>query len=125
MPKKAAKGINPVQHSERSSGKAKKAAKGSKAKFSRAMKKESEELIGALPAPDAAPKGKLLYRPAEVARLLSISRSKCYALINSGVIPGVRLGKSVRVTAHQIEEFVRNMPNEHGVVQREADEGGR
>lgn len=42
------KGINPVQHSERSSGKAKKAAKGinpvqhsERSSFSRAMKKES------------------------------------------------------------------------------------
>lgn len=89
------------------------------------MKKESEELSEKVLAQDAAPQGKLLYRPAEVAGLLSISRSRCYELINSGVIPAVRLGKSVRIPAHLLAEFVRNLSAENDVAQAGTGEGWR
>ncbi len=40
-----------------------------------------------------------LLRPEEVAEILGIGRSRVYVLIREGVIPSVRIGKSVRVPA--------------------------
>lgn len=40
---------------------------------------------------------KLLLRVSEAADLLSVARSKAYAMVQAGEIPSVRLGKSVRV----------------------------
>ena len=42
---------------------------------------------------------RLLLRVEEVAEMLSLGRSKTYQLIASGVLPGVRLGRCVRVPA--------------------------
>jgi excisionase family DNA binding protein len=43
------------------------------------------------------PLPKLLYRPAEAADAIGISRAKLYALVAAGVIPSVRVGQSIRV----------------------------
>ena len=40
---------------------------------------------------------KIFAKPEEAADALGIGRSKTYALIASGVIPSVRIGKSIRV----------------------------
>lgn len=39
----------------------------------------------------------LLLRPTEVAEMLGISRTKAYELIEGGVLPVIRIGRSVRV----------------------------
>lgn len=39
----------------------------------------------------------LAVRVTEAARLLDIGRSKCYDLIRTGVLPAIRVGKTVRV----------------------------
>ena len=49
---------------------------------------------------------KLLLRPAEVAELLGIGRSKAYELIAGGSIPAVRLGASVRVPADSLRVWI-------------------
>jgi len=49
---------------------------------------------------------KLLLRPAEAAELLSISRSKTYELIATGVLPSVRVGGSVRVPVVQLRAWI-------------------
>ena len=49
---------------------------------------------------------KLLLRPMEAARLLSISRSKIYELISEGVIESVRIGRSVRVPVQALHSFI-------------------
>ena len=49
----------------------------------------------------------LLYRPEEVARLLSISRSKVFAMIALGELPCVKIGKSIRVSREAIQKYVR------------------
>lgn len=49
----------------------------------------------------------LLLRVSEVARRLSISRSRAYELVANGTIPGVvRLGSSVRVRKADLEAWV-------------------
>ena len=48
-----------------------------------------------------------LLRAEEVARMLNISRSKVFALMASGEIPGVvRIGRSVRVSRLALERWI-------------------
>lgn len=46
----------------------------------------------------------ILLRPAEVAALLSLSRSEVYRQIAAGTIPSVRFGRSVRVPRRWVEQ---------------------
>jgi excisionase family DNA binding protein len=49
---------------------------------------------------------KLCYRPAAAAEAIDVSRAKMYALIASGVIPSIRVGKSLRVPVKGLAEWV-------------------
>ena len=49
---------------------------------------------------------KLLLRASEVAESLGIARSKTYELMASGDLPTVRIGRSVRVPATALEEWI-------------------
>ena len=49
---------------------------------------------------------KMLLRPAEVAEVLGIGRSKTYELIGSGTIPSIRIGTSVRVPRESLKAWV-------------------
>jgi excisionase family DNA binding protein len=50
---------------------------------------------------------KLLLRIPEAAQMISVGRSTMYELVASGVVPSVRFGKSVRVPAQALEEWIR------------------
>jgi len=50
---------------------------------------------------------KLLLRPTEAAEVISLGRSKIYDLIAKGIIPSIRIGKSVRVPADGLREWVK------------------
>ena len=50
--------------------------------------------------------GKLL-KAEEIAELLGVSRSFAYALMQTGQLPTVHLGRSVRVRPGDLEEFIR------------------
>ncbi|MGL5823715.1 MAG: helix-turn-helix domain-containing protein [Nocardioides sp.] len=52
---------------------------------------------------------RLLYRVPEVARYLSVSRSKVYLLIQSGALPSVRLDGSRRVRGEDVRAFVDSL----------------
>lgn len=52
---------------------------------------------------------RLLYRVPEVARFLSLSRSKVYALMQSGALPSVRIDGSRRVRGKDLREFVDSL----------------
>ena len=55
--------------------------------------------------------GKLL-KAREVAEQLNVSRSFAYALMQSGQIPIVQLGRAVRVRPEDLDEFIRlNLTN--------------
>ena len=47
----------------------------------------------------------ILVRVADAARMLSISRSAMYELINQGRVPVQRVGKSIRVPVSGLEKF--------------------
>ncbi len=50
----------------------------------------------------------LLLRADEVARALGLGRSKTYELMNSGRLPVVRIGRSVRVPADALRGWVES-----------------
>lgn len=49
---------------------------------------------------------KLLIKPMEAARMLSVGRASIYRLIAEGVIPSVRLGGSLRVSLDGLREWI-------------------
>ena len=55
---------------------------------------------------------KLLLRPTEAAELISLSRSKVYALLRDGTIPSVRVGKSLRVPRRELEMWAERLVSE-------------
>lgn len=52
---------------------------------------------------------KMLYRVREVAEYLSLSRSKVYALMQSGALPSVRIDGSRRVRGEDLRAFVDSL----------------
>jgi len=50
-----------------------------------------------------------LLTPMEVAEMLSIGRTKIYELLASGVIPSIRIGRSVRVSTRVLEAWITNI----------------
>jgi excisionase family DNA binding protein len=55
-----------------------------------------------------APVQRLLLTLPEAGRVLAISRSKMYDLLNSGHLPSVHIGRSRRVRVIDIQNFVNN-----------------
>jgi excisionase family DNA binding protein len=49
---------------------------------------------------------KILYKPEELAERIGVSRSKVYRLIATGVIPAIRLGSALRISADAFREWV-------------------
>jgi excisionase family DNA binding protein len=49
---------------------------------------------------------KLLLRISEAAEMLSVARSKAYAMVQAGELPVVRIGKSVRIPVRALNEYV-------------------
>jgi excisionase family DNA binding protein len=43
----------------------------------------------------------------EIATALRVSRATVYRLVNTGALPGMRVGKTVRVTRRAVQEFTR------------------
>lgn len=44
--------------------------------------------------------------PSDIMGILSIGKNSAYALLNSGKLRGFRVGRSWRVTADALEEFL-------------------
>ena len=59
-----------------------------------------------------------LLKVAEVAQILNISKSLIYRLIQSGDLPSIRLGRSVRVRPADLEQFIQNNLSEIGRVSK-------
>jgi excisionase family DNA binding protein len=58
----------------------------------------------------------ILLRAEEAANLLSLGRSKVFALMASGELPSIHIGRAVRVPREGLERWVR---------ERLADDGSR
>ena len=57
-------------------------------------------------APANRPNIKLLFKPSDAAEALSISPRKLWAMTNSGEIPSVRFGRSVRYDPADLREWI-------------------
>ncbi len=57
---------------------------------------------------------RLLIRVSEAAEILSVARLKAYLMVQTGEIPSVRLGKSVRVPVQALNEWVQRQVAEAG-----------
>ena len=55
---------------------------------------------------------KILLRPEEAADQLGVSRTKLYQLLSNGAIPSVRIGKSVRIRADVLRQWVSDRTGE-------------
>jgi excisionase family DNA binding protein len=51
----------------------------------------------------------ILFSPAQTAKIMSISRSKVYELINNGKLNSLRIGRSRRISNNQIQTFINNL----------------
>jgi len=66
---------------------------------------------------------KLLLRASEVSELAGLGKSKTYELIAAGIIPSVRIGKSVRVPAGRLREWIEALPtHSHATAPRKAND---
>ena len=52
---------------------------------------------------------KLLYRVAEAAEFLSLSRAKVYQLIGSGDLPSVKIDGARRIRADDLRSYVAQL----------------
>ncbi len=61
--------------------------------------------------PRPKPPAPLLLRPAEAARLLTISKRLLWTLTNRGEVPCVRIGRAVRYDPRDLEDWLQNCKN--------------
>ena len=59
---------------------------------------------------------RLWLRPEEAAKVLSLGRAKVYNMIAAGELPSVRIGRSIRVPAGRLREWIhhREVANDAG-----------
>lgn len=51
----------------------------------------------------------ILYTPAQTARIMGISRSQVYNLMNSGELNSIHIGRSRRIANTHVEQFIQSM----------------
>ena len=52
----------------------------------------------------------ILFTPIEVAKMMGVSRSQVYILMNQGKLASVNIGRSRRVTRNQMQDFIDALP---------------
>ena len=62
------------------------------------------------------PVERLLYRPAEAADAIGVSRSRMYELIASEEIPSIRVGRTLRVPVEGLRQWVARRMAEGGAM---------
>jgi excisionase family DNA binding protein len=50
---------------------------------------------------------KLLLRPTEAAEVIGLGRSKMYELLAKGIVPSIKIGKSVRVPVEGLRAWIK------------------
>lgn len=55
----------------------------------------------------------ILLKPAEVARILNVSRSMVYQLIRSGDIPVIKVRSVLRIRPADLQSYIKNIPREN------------
>jgi len=54
----------------------------------------------------------MLFTAAQVAKIMGVSKSQVYNLMNSGRLGSVSIGRSRRVTNNQMNEFITSLTPE-------------
>lgn len=49
-----------------------------------------------------------LHRVPEVARILDTTDQRVYEMLRQGILPGVRMGRQVRIDRVALEKFIEN-----------------
>ena len=49
---------------------------------------------------------RILIKVSDAARMLSVSKSKLYELINEGTVPAIRVGQSLRIPLEWLHKWV-------------------
>ena len=49
---------------------------------------------------------RLLLRPTEAAEMIGVGRSKIYELLAAGVVPSVRVGRSIRIPLAALRDWI-------------------
>lgn len=49
----------------------------------------------------------LAVRPVDAARAIGVSRSHLYALLKGGLLPSVRIGKSIRIPVDALRGWIK------------------
>lgn len=44
---------------------------------------------------------------AEVAQIMRLSKMTVYRMVNSGALPALKVGRSVRIPEHVVDEYLR------------------
>lgn len=52
---------------------------------------------------------RLVYRVEEAAQILALSRSTIYELLASGELKGIKIGRSSRITASELDRYVADL----------------
>jgi excisionase family DNA binding protein len=52
----------------------------------------------------------VLLKVEDAARILGFGRSRTYALVASGVIPSLKVGRSIRISRRQLQRWVEQLP---------------
>lgn len=50
-----------------------------------------------------------LYTPVQTARILGISRSQVYNLLNKGALNSIHIGRSRRITQTHVQDFINSL----------------
>lgn len=51
----------------------------------------------------------MLFTPVQAAKIMGVSRSHIYALMNQGKLGSVSIGRCRRITVNQIEQFIETL----------------
>ena len=51
----------------------------------------------------------ILFTATQVAKIMGISRSQVYVLLNKGQLGSVHIGRSRRITREQVDEFISTL----------------
>lgn len=60
-----------------------------------------------------------LLRPVDVMNRLGVSRARLYAWLADGTLPSVRLGRSVRIPAADLADWIEERRRDAGLPARE------
>jgi excisionase family DNA binding protein len=58
---------------------------------------------------------KLMLRVPEAAELLGLGRAKAYQLVQSGELPSIKIGRSVRIPVAALRAWVERQQREAGI----------